>query len=688
MAASGTGAEMVIYRYSRWDATQELFPFHADELMGQLSDQLLAQGDLSAALRSLLQRGVTTPAGNHLSGLQDLLHQLRALRQQLLERYSFESVLSHLDAQLKEVVNKERSGIGKRLEEASSRLEQTPFQDDLSPEAGQQLLQMLADRAHRSYQFLDQLPDDVAGRLRQLQEYEFMDPEAMTQFQRLVQSLKQRVLEAHLRELSSQFPAPDPTQADALKEMLRGLNSLLEDRLNGRPASGFDAFVRKYGALFDGHSPSSVEELAERLRRASARLQSLLKTLEPEQRRQLKEAMDALFRDAELRNALARLAANLHAFRGVEALGQAYPFQGTEPVGLEEALGLMERLQQMDDAERQLRRAYQGGGVADVDGRRLRDVLGEEAVHHLNVLRSLPERLEEAGYIRKVTDRYELTPRGMRRIGQKALQELFALIRKDRFGGHPVPVRGTSGERWDEETKRYDFGDAFEPHLSRTLLNAVERGEGVPFHLKAEDFEVYQRRLASPASTVLMVDLSLSMAMRGNFLAAKKVALALHSLIHSHFPRDLLYVVGFSTYAREVKGEQLPYLTWDELDPYTNIQHGLALARKLLSRQAVGTRQVIMVSDGEPTAHLEAGQLFLQYPPSPRTIRETLREVKRCTSQGIVINTFMLDRRSSLVDFVDQMTRINRGRVFYTTPERLGQYVLVDYFASRRRVLA
>ena len=185
-----------------------------------------------------------------------------------------------------------------------------------------------------------------------------------------------------------------------------------------------------------------------------------------------------------------------------------------------------------------------------------------------------------------------------------------------------------------------------------------------------------------------MLDLSLSMAMRGNFLAAKKVALALDNLIRSQFPRDSLHIVGFSTYAREVKPDKLAYLTWDELDHYTNIQHGLNTARRLLDRSHGGTRQIIMVSDGEPTAHMEGGRLYLQYPPSPRTIRETLKEVRRCTRQDIKINTFMLERSAYLAEFVEQMTSINRGRVFYTSPAKLGEYILVDYLTSRRKLLA
>jgi uncharacterized protein with von Willebrand factor type A (vWA) domain len=209
----------------------------------------------------------------------------------------------------------------------------------------------------------------------------------------------------------------------------------------------------------------------------------------------------------------------------------------------------------------------------------------------------------------------------------------------------------------------------------------------VPVRLDKDDFRVYRTEQLTQTATVMMVDLSWSMALRGSFQAAKKVALALNNLIRSQFSRDSLYIIGFSAYARELKAEELPYVRWDESVLGTNMHHAFMLAERLLSRHTGSTRQIIMISDGEPTAHLERGRSYFAYPPSPITIRETLKEVKRCTEKGIVINTFMLDRNYYLKEFVNQMARINKGRVFYTTPDRLGQYILVDYVANKRKNL-
>jgi uncharacterized protein with von Willebrand factor type A (vWA) domain len=242
------------------------------------------------------------------------------------------------------------------------------------------------------------------------------------------------------------------------------------------------------------------------------------------------------------------------------------------------------------------------------------------------------------------------------------------------------------GDRTDE-SKPYSFGDPFLLDLQATLMNAALRqGGGSPLHLAVQDFEVYRTEYLTRSSTVLLLDMSRSMPLRGCFIAARKVALALNSLIRTQFPRDHLYIVGFSDYARQVRPETLHQLTWGEYVYGTNIQHGLMVARRLLGRHKVANKQIILITDGEPTAHFEGDRVQFSYPPTPRTFQETLREVKRCTQEGIIINTFMLERSHYLADFVKQMTHVNRGRAFFVPPDRLGDYILVDYVASRRGV--
>ena len=290
--------------------------------------------------------------------------------------------------------------------------------------------------------------------------------------------------------------------------------------------------------------------------------------------------------------------------------------------------------------------------------------------------------LEEAGYI-EGSDNPELTPRAIRKIGQRALKEVFSTLKKDRIGSHQLFLRGASGEAL-EDTKQYEFGDPFQVHLQRSLMNAMVRdGAQVPVRMRPQDFEIYRNEHTTRAATVVLLDQSRSMGMFGSFQAAKKVAMALFSLIHSQYPRDSLFAIGFSDYAYEIKEEDLPKLTWNTLTSGTNLHHALMLSRKLLSKEKGGTRQIILITDGEPTSHLEGDQAYFSYPPTYKAIMETLKEAHRCSQMGI--NTFMLENSYQLMNFVDQITRINKGRAFYSNPDNLGEYVLVDYVTNRKK---
>ena len=293
--------------------------------------------------------------------------------------------------------------------------------------------------------------------------------------------------------------------------------------------------------------------------------------------------------------------------------------------------------------------------------------------------------LEEAGLIEQKEGRLELTPAGIRKIGKNALGDLFSKLAQDKVGQHEMNRTGIGHER-AYETKPYEFGDPFNLSIERTIRNAIARsGGGTPVRLTPDDFEIERTETLIRSSTVLMVDLSLSMPMRDNFLAAKKVAMALHSLISSQFPRDYLGLVGFSEVARIIEPHELPEVSWDFVYG-TNMQHGFQLSRQLLARQS-GTKQIIMITDGEPTAHItRSGDVQFHYPPVQETIDATLAEVMRATREGIRINTFMLDATGYLQSFIEKLTRLNQGRAFFTTPETLGDYVLVDFVSHRRQL--
>jgi uncharacterized protein with von Willebrand factor type A (vWA) domain len=543
---------------------------------------------------------------------------------------------------------------------------------------------MLKSVVEKKQNFLGNLPEDAGGRVKGLQEYEFMDPEAAAKFQELMQMLKQTLMDGFFKDLSQQIANMSPEDMARMKEMMRDLNKMLSERMAGGEPD-FPGFMQKYGDLFGPNPPQTLDELIEQMTAGIAAMNSLLDSLPPEARRQLQDLLMDKVSDPDLQRELQELQINLDILSPSQDMQNQYPFRGDEELDLLQAMGLMGNLQDMDELEKQLERTQYGGSLDEIDEEKLREVLGEEAGEQLQQLKDFLQALEDAGYIRRKGNNWELTPRGVRKIGEKALGEIYMQLKKSNYGKHPQREKGLGGERADE-TKAYEFGDPFHLHLGETIMNGVFReGPSVPVNLAREDFQVYRSEQLTTTATVLMLDLSWSMALRGSFQAAKKVALALSNLIRTQFPKDSLYVIGFSAYARELKTEELPYVRWDESVLGTNMHHALMMAQKLLAKHSGATRQIIMISDGEPTAHLEHGRSYFAYPPSPITIRETLKEVRRCTRKDIVINTFMLDRNYYLKEFVNQIAKMNKGRVFYTTPERLGQYILVDYVAQKRK---
>jgi uncharacterized protein with von Willebrand factor type A (vWA) domain len=353
----------------------------------------------------------------------------------------------------------------------------------------------------------------------------------------------------------------------------------------------------------------------------------------------------------------------------------------------------MEELKRLERLEHELRRASWGLDLEKVDAREIQELLGEQSFQFWNNLKAFPRLLEINGYIEKLGGKYVLTPKGMRKIGQRALQDIFSSLTRDALGNHETFFRGNGQNLLLEESRRYQFGDPFHLNLSRTLMNSIERQSlfshrpksGRLLNLHPDDFEVYQTENRSRSAIVLMLDMSGSMARDEKFFAAKKVAIALHTLIHTQFPRDRLHLVGFSSYARPLKSQDLPCLNWDLDNPYTNMEEGLTLANSFLRREHTPNKQIIMVSDGEPTAHLENGKVFFQFPPHPKTLAKTLLGFKKCASRGINLNIFMLGQDAHLLSFVHQVSKMNRGRAFYTTPNNLGHYILVDFLSQKRK---
>ena len=668
------------YRYSFWDGTQEPFDLHPDEVMDELADDLFNDSSVMRALQRLMQRGMTNQAGQRTRGIRDLLEELKQRRRQEMERYDLGSVLNDIKERLQDIVDTEREGIDRRLQEARQRVAQDPSQASLL-----QTVQNLADRRRDT---LDQLPDDPAGQIKQLSDYDFMDAEARQKFQELMDELKQKMMEQYFKDMQSSLQGMTPEQMQGMKQMLKDLNQMLDQHSRGQLSDQqFQQFMQRYGEMFGPNQPANMEELMEQIQERMAQAQSLLDSMPEETRQQLQDLMASLM-DDEMRQELGMLSAMMDDMYPPDDLSRQYPFSGQEEISLDEAMRVMDQLQQMENLEAQLKDIRTPDDLERVDEEKLAELLGEEAKRTWEELKKLMKRLEEAGYIRRKGDRLELTPRGIRKIGQKAVRDIFAQLKKDRIGSHETRYRGMGGENTGE-TKPWEFGDDFAVDLQKSLMNTVRReGVGTPLRMRVDDFEVERVEHRTEAATCLLLDRSRSMGYYGNFTAAKKVAIALHSLISSQYPRDALYIIGFSDVAVEFKGEDLPELSWDTGISGTNMHHAFMMSRKLLAKHKGCTRQIIMVTDGEPTAHLDHGVPYFSYPPSPQTIRETLKEGRRCAQEGIVINTFMLENSYPLIDFINLLSRVNRGRAFYASPDKLGEYVLVDFLNNRRSRVA
>jgi uncharacterized protein with von Willebrand factor type A (vWA) domain len=620
-------------------------------------------------MRNLMSRGMEIPQGGSLQGLRDMLKALRDKKRERLDQFDLSGILDDFRERLDEILKTERERIAQWLDKD---------QDDFSNE-------VLRNIAERNQQTLDELPDDIASQIRALEEYEFLDPDAQRKFLELLDDLRRSMASSFFKNIENMVNKMSDGDIERMKDMVQALNEMLVKKIAGEDP-GFEEFMQKFGDMFGDTPPKSLDELLEQMRKQMAAAQSLMNSLSPEQRSQMQSLLADRFGDPELNAELNKLAKEMDF---LNPGGNQYRFQGSERLDLDAAMQLMNEMQDLDSLIEQVQSAERGGDIHRIDKDLLRELMGEEATEDLEKLDELQRALEEAGYIRSTDDnRWELTPRGSRIIGQKALGEIYERLKRQNLGNHAIPEEGRFGERL-EQTKPYEYGDPFHLHLPRTLRNAIDRnGPGTPVRLQPDDFEIYRSELITSTATAMLVDLSWSMALRGSFQAAKKVALALHNLITSQYPRDNFYIIGFAAYAKELKPHDLPYLQWDEDVLGTNMQHALLLAEKLLAKHTGGTKQIIMISDGEPTAHLENGRAQFAYPPTPETIRATFKAVKYCTTRGIAINTFMLDSSYVLKAIMDEIAKINGGRVFYTTPEKLGEYILVDYVQHKRKRLA
>ncbi len=650
-------------RYGRWDGSQE-FDLDADEVFSSMAESLLYHGDPSAALREFLARGLKREDGRDILGLREILERIRQRRREILDRFDPSGQAREIDEELRNIVETEREALSNFLDAAS--------------ESGDAERIKAAEDVYLSNQLeLDSLPSSVAARMSALAEYPFVSPEAKQAYDRLAESLRSQFDDAFFNQARDALRSMGPEQLREQREMLADLNSLIEAHQRGEDTTEqFRQFMEKHPGYFPSEI-SSTEELLQYLAERMAAASLAFGALSEEQQAELAQLASSVFSDVDLSWQMSRLMSSLSELVDPRSLARM-GFRGNQAMSTQDAAGALAGLGELDSTESFLRAVTDPSDLGRLDLERLSEVLGQQEVKSLQRLAEVAQELEAAGLIAREGERLTISAKGLRRIGDKMLAEVFAKLDAGRFGAH-ARMRSGAGIDKEFETRPYEFGDPLDLALPETLRNTIVRQRGgVPLKVSVEDFEIETREALVAASTVLCLDLSLSMPLRDNFMSAKKVAVALQGLISNRYPRDFLAVVGFSEVAHQIRPAELPSVSWDYAYG-TNMEDALRLSRKLLAGRP-GKRQVLMITDGEPTAHiLENGEPFFSYPPVPETIAATLAEVRRCTREGITVNSFVLDANEYLRDFMSRVARINRGRVFYTDPGDLGAYVLVDF---------
>ncbi|CAB4662499.1 unannotated protein [freshwater metagenome] len=658
------------FTYSRWDGTQSGFSMEADEVLGELTDDLLFHGDINAALRRMMREGMQDADGNRIEGLREMMDKIRQRKKEIEESGDLGGVYSEIADALRDIIDEERHAVENSVRDAES--------------SGDERRAQNARDAAMERQFrLDMMPDDLAGLVRELQSYDFESKEAEQRFEEMLDKLRQQMMQQVVDQMADGMQNMGPEDIARMKDMMAALNEMIDKRERGEDPE-FEKFMEQFGDFFP-ENPETLDELLENMAQRMQAMQDFMNSLSPEQRSQLQQLSDQLMEDMDLNWQMQQLGQKLSQMFPQPGGDQGYNFRGEQPMDMQQAMQAMQEMGQLTDMENMLQQASNPAQLSEVDIDKVRELLGEGSAQSLERLAEMTKVLEEAGLVHRKEGKLELTPRGLRAIGNNALREMFSRISRDKLGQHRMPAEGMGHER-TYDSKPYEFGDPFRLDLQRTIRNAIGRqGSGTPVRLTPDDFEIERTEHTTRASTVLLLDLSFSMVQADRFVPAKKVAIAMHSLISSQFPRDFLSIIGFSSIAYPLKPDELPEVSWDR-EYGTNMHHAFALARKQLAGQP-GTKQILMITDGEPTSHITPeGYPLFTYPYIQESVEYAIREVMRCTKDNITINSFVLDASGQLRSIIEQMTQINKGRAFFTSADNLGEYMLVDFFENRRKM--
>ncbi len=655
------------FRYSAWsDGPDPLAPpFDVRAAVDQLGERMLGGESLREALRDLLRRG---PDGAQRGGLDDLARRVRKRREQLRRSGRFGGTLDQVRELLEQALTAERA-------------ELTAERAELIADEG--------DDARLDEAELAALPDDTARAVQALADREWRSPAAAAAYRQIRDLLQRDVLDARFRGMAQAMANPDPDAMAAVKDMLADLNQLLDAHARGEDTTDrFAEFMDRHGQFFPD-DPADVEELLDSLARRQAAAARMFASMTPEQRDQLGQLMDAAMQDMDLAAELSALDGAIAALRPGSGRVRGEQMRGPGGMGTGASLDVLEEMADLDGLSEQLSQDYPGATLDDVDVDTVARQFGARTAAEIDRLRELERELTRQGFlVRGRGAELSLSPKALRRLGQTALQAAFAQVRTGRRGGHETRSAGASGDPTGTH-RAWRFGDDQPLDVVRTVSNAVLRSAadtgrtpGI-VRLHPDDFAVVETEQRSSAAVALCVDLSYSMVAEDRWGPMKQTALAVSHLVATRFPQDALSIIGFNRVAAPMTTAQLAAAEPEYLQG-TNLQHALILAGRHLRRHPQAEPVVLVVTDGEPTAHLEQdGEAFFDWPPRPETIQATVAEVDALTRAGATINVFMLGEDAGLKRFVDAIARRNGGRVFSPDPARLGAFVVADYLRAR-----
>ncbi|NYG58468.1 uncharacterized protein with von Willebrand factor type A (vWA) domain [Nocardioides daedukensis] len=639
-------------------------PVDLSEALDAIGEDVMAGYSPERAMSEFLRRG-----SKDQRGLDALARKIAEKRRDLLQRNNLDGTMNEVKELLDKAVLEERKQLARDIH----------LDDD--------------DRSFREMQ-LENLPASTAAAVSDLSGYDWQSDAARESYEQIKDLLGRELLDQRFAGMKQAMENATDEDREAINEMLEDLNGLLEKHAQARTQEDTQAVDRAFSAFMDKHgeffpeNPRDIDELLDALAKRSAAAQRMLNSMSPEQREELMQLSAQAFGSPQLAEQLSRLDANLQAARPGEDWSGSERFEGEQGMGLGDGTGALQDLAELDELFDQLSQSYAGARMDDLDLDKLARQLGDDAAVDARKLAELEKALRETGYLKKdSTGNYRLSPKAMRQLG-KALLKDVANRMSGRQGARDVRQSGAAGER-SGSTREWAFGDTEPWDIPRTVNNAVLRTveEGgdprTGVRLDIRDVEVTETEARTQAAVALLVDTSFSMAMDGRWVPMKRTALALHTLIKSRFRGDHLELIGFGRHAQVMEIEELTAKDafWDK---GTNLHHGLLLANRHFRKHPNAQPVLLIVTDGEPTAHLESsGEVWFEYPPHPLTIAHSIRELDNAGRLGAQTTFFRLGDDPGLARFIDSMAKRVDGNVVAPELDDLGAAVVGSYLGSR-----